>query len=183
MKEIWKDIIGYEGYYQVSNQGNIKSMERIAFNSNRILKAKNIKPQNSGAVSCQYKAVTLRKDGGKEVQRVHRLVALTFIKNNKNKPHINHINSNPSDNRVENLEWCTSSENSTHAFRFGNRKPSIGESHGMSKLTNDEVSEIRQINSMYGFNGSVAAKEYGITRQRIWQITHIPYDQFKVGMV
>lgn len=104
MNEIWKDIEGYEGLYQVSNLGNIKS---FCNNKTIILKQTNI---------CKYghKKVTLCKNGVKKVMTVHRLVAKAFIPNPDNKPEIDHIDTNPSNNRVDNLRWVTSKENTNN---------------------------------------------------------------------
>lgn len=100
MKEVWKDIKDYEGLYQVSNMGNVKSLK---FGKERILKeCKN----NDG-----YIQVGLFKNGKRKIYKVHRLVAETFILNIDNKQFIDHINTDRTDNRVENLRWCTHIEN------------------------------------------------------------------------
>lgn len=122
MKEIWKDIIGYEGLYQVSNLGRIKSLKRktISRNGNtkylksekeRILKTVN---DNNG-----YVIVYLCNNGKNKMIRVHRLVAKTFIPNPEMKPVVNHINGIKNDNRLENLEWTTYQENIIHAYKTG----------------------------------------------------------------
>ena len=77
------------------------------------------------------------------MNKTHRLVALAFIQNSENKPQINHKNGNPSDNRVENLEWCTKSENTQHAYTTGLLKDKKGENNGRAKLTIIQVNEIR----------------------------------------
>ena len=100
--EIWKDIPGYEGLYQVSNMGSVKSLIR-----NKILK------QN--ILSCYYQ-VRLYKNNIWKVKYVHRIVAECFIPNTDNKSCINHIDCNKLNNIVSNLEWCTSSENQKHAL-------------------------------------------------------------------
>lgn len=111
--EVWKDIKGYEGLYQVSNKGRVKSMDRYAnnngtlqFRPERILK-QNI--QNTG--TNKRCAVTLSKDGKITRIRVHRLVAAAFIPNPENKPHIDHIDTDSTNNAVENLRWVTPKEN------------------------------------------------------------------------
>lgn len=114
MKEIWKDIPNYEGLYQASNLGRIRSLDReqyvgsknqyCKFNYTRKLKSKIIKPKTT---KDNYYEVTLTKNNEKKFIRVHRLIAMTFIPNPNNYPVINHINYNRFDNRVENLEWCT----------------------------------------------------------------------------
>jgi hypothetical protein len=112
--EIWKDIIGYEGIYQVSNLSRVKSVERLV--DGRIvgfktkIKEKILKHNYSGG----YYKVALFKDGLGNRIGVHRLVALAFIPNPENKPQVNHINSDKSDNSIGNLEWVTIRENITH---------------------------------------------------------------------
>lgn len=96
MREIWKDIKGYEGLYKVSNTGKVFSCK-----SNKILST-----NGQG-----YLQVQLRKDNASKAKRIHRLVAEAFIPNPENKPQINHIDHNPQNNNVENLEWVTSYEN------------------------------------------------------------------------
>ena len=123
MEEVWKDVKGYEGYYQVSNLGNIKSLERIIENSGtltgyykvkeRILKPRENKNRNG------YYELSLRKDGKEKRFKVHRLVACAFIENPYNKPEVNHIDGNKSNNCVSNLEWTTSKENKEHAWNMG----------------------------------------------------------------
>lgn len=106
MEEIWKDVVGYECYYQVSNLGNVRSLDRvISFNDGRIEvrkgKPKILKDHKD------YKRVTLNKDGKAKPLLVHRLVAQAFIPNPDCLPIINHKDENPSNNNVDNLEWCT----------------------------------------------------------------------------
>lgn len=118
-EEIWKDIEGYEGYYQVSNYGNIKSLSRIIYSekrSNYKTKEKVLRQSNT---TTGYKKVELVKEGIKKSYKVHRLVATAFIPNPENKPEVNHIDGNKINNYIENLEWVTSSENSIHAYETG----------------------------------------------------------------
>lgn len=95
----WRDIEGYEGYYQVSIDGDVKSLDRWANGKEKILKSK--------IGSSGYLLVGLRKDGKSKSFLVHRLVAQAWIPNPDNLPCVNHKDENPSNNRVENLEWCT----------------------------------------------------------------------------
>lgn len=111
--EEWRDVKGYEGLYQVSNLGRVKSKSRIVkreksdyFLNGRILKPC---PNNKG-----YLRVPLCKNGAKETQFVHRLVAEAFLDNPNNYPIINHKDENCTNNCVENLEWCTYSYNNTY---------------------------------------------------------------------
>jgi len=118
MKEIWKDVKNYEGLYQVSNLGRIKSLERYVnhLNGARIVHEKILKPviDNTG-----YYVVSLWKNNKHSRPHIHRLVAQTFIPTIKNKPHINHIDGNKLNNFINNLEWCTPKENVVHAYRTG----------------------------------------------------------------
>lgn len=117
MKEIWKDIEGYEGLYMVSNLGNVKSMNYCHRGY-----AQNLVPKvnNSGRLW-----VELFAGGNKKQMLIHRLVAMAFIPNEHNYPQINHIDENPKNNAVTNLEWCTQSQN-IRAYRANHPgKPKI----------------------------------------------------------
>lgn len=111
IKEIWKDIKEYEGYYQVSNLGRIKSLARKintnTSNKNRKTRNRILKPSGN-----RYKIIRLRIDGIWKDEYIHRLVAQHFIPNPENKPQVNHKNEIISDNSVNNLEWCTAKYNS-----------------------------------------------------------------------
>ncbi|WP_063601257.1 NUMOD4 domain-containing protein [Clostridium coskatii] len=109
-KEIWKDIAGYEGYYQVSNSGKIRSVNRIIiYSDGRIFRynGRDLKTTlNKGYVN-----VKLSKHSKVETFKVHRLVAEAFISNPLNLPQINHKDENKTNNNVDNLEWCTGKYN------------------------------------------------------------------------
>jgi hypothetical protein len=122
--EIFKDIIGYEGYYQVSNLGNVKSLKRTALIGGfgkRTVRERILKILNGGV---GYQRVHLCKDKNINKFFSHRLVAIAFIPNPENKKTVNHIDGNPANNCVSNLEWATQSENNYHAFRTGLKKTS-----------------------------------------------------------
>lgn len=116
--EIWKDIKGYEGYYKVSNLGNIKRIETVIRYKNNGLRNYPAKVLKQEKIMEGYLRVVLMKEGVKKRFMSHRLVAEAFIPNTENKPFVNHINGNPNDNRVENLEWCTQSENEKHSINI-----------------------------------------------------------------
>lgn len=126
MKEIWKDIKGYEGVYKVSNLGQILSVGRswvmpnMGFNVHK-RKPKILKQQID---KDGYKYIHLWYKRKQKFYHTHTLVASAFIPNPEKKPQVNHINGNKTDNRVENLEWNTVSENVSHAFSVLKRKPS-----------------------------------------------------------
>ena len=119
MKEIWKDIKEYEGLYEVSNSGRVKS---IRFGKERILKL--------GTDRYGYLYVILAKNNKQKTFRIHRLVAEAFIPNPDNLPMINHRDENKSNNNVENLEWCDNKYNSN----FGTRNERISKRHSKPVL-------------------------------------------------
>lgn len=109
----WKDIKGYEGIYQISNNGIVKSLKRnVTYSNGKVVhyKEKIVKP----AIHNCYYAVTLHKNGLKRTVKVHRLVAEHFISNPLNLPCINHKDENKLNNNVDNLEWCTVKYNSNY---------------------------------------------------------------------
>ena len=119
MEEIWKDIQGYEGEYQVSNLGRIKSLPRKRVTPTGwpyLSKGKILTPKlrKDG-----YLEISLRTKGKGKSYFIHRLVAQAFIPNPYNKPQVNHLNGKKSDNRIENLECATRKENMQHAFKTG----------------------------------------------------------------
>jgi hypothetical protein len=113
--EVWKDISGYEGKYQVSSVGRVKGVARKRAGGGNV-KERILKP---AITENGYYFVTLYIDGIAKRKKIHRLVAQTFIDNPDGKPEVNHINGVKTDNRAENLEWATRSENQTHAVRHG----------------------------------------------------------------
>ena len=119
MNEIWKDIKGFEGRYQVSTLGRIKSLPRKVNNhtGELMIKEKILKQRHDFK---GYLRIDLRdNDGKRRYLGVHRLVAETFIPNLDNKPQVNHIDGIKDHNEVSNLEWVTNGENQLHAFRIG----------------------------------------------------------------
>ena len=119
MKEVWKDVVGYEGIYEVSNIGNVRSLDRCVsgkLNSKHFVKGKVFKLQKSHK---GYKTVILHKHGKASQKQVHRLVAEAFISNPFNLPQVNHKDTNKENNCVNNLEWITNYDNMQHAMRNG----------------------------------------------------------------
>ena len=116
--EIWKDIEDYEGIYQISNLGNVKSLNYRGTKQERLLK---LIPNKIGYINVQ-----LCKNGIVKPFYVHRLVAIAFLNKDNNKNEVNHINMVKTDNRVENLEWCTKSENIIHSVNNTTSDNSIG---------------------------------------------------------
>lgn len=117
-QEIWKDIKDYEGSYQISNLGRVKSLSRKMWNGNSFWESKE-RILKSSQDKDGYLLVGLHKNNKKKMCKIHRLVAIHFIDNPYNKPEVNHIDGDKSNNCADNLEWVTSSENSIHAYKSG----------------------------------------------------------------
>jgi len=131
MEEIWKDLVGYEGLYKVSNLGGIKSLPkrlRRGVDGYRNTKELILTPVNSHG----YFHVGLSGNGKYKTAKIHRLVAITFIPNPENKPQVNHKNGIKNDNRVENLEWVTAKENIQHSHNNNLTSPPRGSKHHMA---------------------------------------------------
>lgn len=138
--EIWKDIRGYEGLYQVSNMGRVKSLERITTRKNGVTLPIKEKILQYGIDRKGYYFVGLYKNSKGENKSIARLVAEAFISNPENKPEVNHINTIRTDNRIENLEWCTHKENCNNPLTKEHQKiAQTGKRH--SEETKKKISE------------------------------------------
>lgn len=131
MKEQWKEIEGYDGRYLISNTGKVYSKF-----SKRLL---------IGNSTRGYKFYTLSKNGVCKSPKAHRLVAIHFLENTENKPCVNHIDGDPSNNNVSNLEWCTYSENIIHSFKLGLQKPLIGKDNPMHGKRGSENAKSKEV--------------------------------------
>lgn len=125
--EIWKPINGYVGMYEISNMGNVKSVDRIGFQRNKfdrlskyMFKGRHLKIQTQ---KNGYQTIDLSKNGKHERFLIHRLVAEHFLEHADGKDYINHIDSNPRNNHVDNLEWCTQSKNIKYSYEQGRKIP------------------------------------------------------------
>lgn len=142
--EIWKDIQGFEGLYQVSNHGRVKSLKRVLIRSNgrnQIINERFLSPRPSKK---GYLRVALMFYQKRIDSKIHRLVAIHFLDNPSHYKEVNHKNGIKSDNRVQNLEWCSRSQNVQHAFDNGLKPAMKGELNGQSILTKEQVFSIRQ---------------------------------------
>ena len=143
MEEIWKDIKGYEGLYQVSNLGNVRSLDRYKKNNKgKYLQRGVVLKKNHDKDG--YSIVGLYKSGNSCTKKVHRLVAQAFIPNPKNKPTVNHKNGIRDDDKLSNLEWATMSENQLHAFRVLKRKPVIPNKEQIEKSLKSKYKKVIQ---------------------------------------
>ena len=157
MKEIWKNIDGFEGKYLVSNLGRIKSIKRNLIKIQKITWA--------------YKSINLWKDAKCTCFRVHRLIAIAFIPNPKNKPQVNHKDGDKLNNNSKNLEWMTSSENTKHSFDNNLQQKGNGELNSMSKITESEVLQIRKLYNE-GQKLVPISKQFDISFQAISKIVN-----------
>ena len=133
--EVWRWIRGYEGLYQISNYGRLKSFPRKG--TGKEIKILRPKLKKNG-----YLEISLRKKGVRKSYSIHRLVAEAFIPNPENKPHVNHKDGNKFDNYFENLEWVTQLENMEHAKNTGLIKSGVENPN--AKLTEEQVHQIRE---------------------------------------
>ena len=152
--EVWRDVVGYEGLYKVSDRGNIYSVERISLQGIKI-GGVTLKPAyNTGG----YLKVVLYKNGVRKTKSIHRIVAEAFIPNPESLPQINHKDEIKDNNNVENLEWCTSKYNNNHGTR-------------LKRSARTKSKKIRAINVETGevltFNSGVEAMEKGYFRGNV----------------
>lgn len=163
MEEIWKDIPGYEGLYQVSNLCNVKSFDRIHcsgmgrtyFKPGRILR-----PAKG---SHGYLGVVLCKDKNKVSNCIHSLVAKAFISNPLSLRYINHKDGNKLNNSIENLEWVTARQNTQHAYDTDLKKP-------YRKITTDHVIQIRALSKHLGMKQFQLVAMYSANQSAISEI-------------
>lgn len=155
MKEIWKDIEGFEQIYQISNLGNLKSFKKDK-------KGKILKHNNKNG---DYFAVVLEYKEKVKYTRIHRLVAQAFIPNPNNYNEINHIDGNKQNNRIDNLEWCTRKQNFEHAKKTGlweYNKPYKCKKIKQYTLENEFLNEYE--------NANHASRKTGVCARNILQV-------------
>lgn len=158
----WRDIKGYEGLYQVSNTGLVRSVDRITTgNRKRAIKGKVL---SAGENQFGYFVVALCKNGKRKMERVHRLVAIAFLPSDNERPFINHKDGNPKNNHVSNLEWCTQKENVQHAYDTGLRKPN-------RSLTDEQAEYVKSVYVPYSrtFGTGGLARKFGVEPSVIWR--------------
>jgi len=167
--EVWKDIIGFEGYYQISNMGRVKGMHRPLIRLGRVYKYACKKLLALTFAGAGYLRIILCKDGVKKSHYVHILVANAFIPNPENKPTVNHKKGIKTDNRATEIEWATRSENTTHAHNTGLIVANFGENAASAKLKNCDIPVIREM-LKNGYKARMIALKYNVSNNTIYSI-------------
>lgn len=161
--EIWKDVPGYEGYYQISNTGKIKSLDRIVRGEGRKPYVKAGRVLKLAVASHGYLSVPLCKDSGQVTHSLHYVLAQVFIENPNNYPCVNHKDGNKLNNDLQNLEWVTYQQNSKHAYDTGLRQP-------YRKITTQQVNEIRALGKYLKLRPCQLAPMYDANQSSISEI-------------
>ena len=173
-REEWRLIGGYEGLYEVSNRGNVRSVRREGARGGLL----RCTPSLLNKYGYIVVRICLSKDNKKRSYSVARLVAKSFIPNPNRKKEVNHIDSNPQNNVLENLEWCTPQENTLHHHRSGRANILRGEAKANSKLTESSVQEILLQRGMT--TAASLSRKYDVNEMTIRQVwmgaswKHIP---------
>lgn len=155
---IYYPIKNYEGLYEISKSGKIRSLDRYTHKKGHFRKGKEIKCH----YECGYECIMISKDKKKKHNLVHRLMAKTFIPNPENKRTVNHIDGNKLNNNLSNLEWNTHKENIAHSYKMG-MSNNRGEGNGRAKLTEKDVFFMRKSYGKDGITYLSLAKKFNIT--------------------
>lgn len=163
-KEIWKEVVGYESYYQVSDYGNVRSVNRVVpngFGGEMRVKGMSI----NSRMGANYINITLTKNGKKNTFNVHRLVAIAFLPNPNNLPYVNHIDGNKLNNCDDNLEWSTEVHNSNHSYNMG--LSASGSSSHYAKVSERTVAEIIHINNTTNLTYAIIGQVFGVCAESV----------------
>jgi len=160
--ENWKPLKDYEGLYEISNMGRVRSLVKKGNNTQKIRKT-------GLDVATGYINVQLRKNNKPLTKRVHRFVAEAFVPNPDNKPVVNHKDGNKKNCKADNLEWMTYSENTLHSFKNGLQRKIFGNKNYITKIKDQDVLKIRELISQGKTNKEIA-KIYGVNPSQISRI-------------
>ncbi|MGW8116577.1 endonuclease [Staphylococcus xylosus] len=168
MKEVWVDVKGYEGLYQVSNKGNVKTLYREVLKSNGTIQVvhERIMKQRKGT----YLNVKLCKNGEYKCKSVHKLVLTAFDFNSDKNLVVNHKDGNKYNNCLSNLEWLTIKQNTKHAYDNGLCKR--GSKHGLAKLKEKQVIEIRRLYDVENCTQRELAYKFNVSQRTIFNIVN-----------
>ena len=169
MQEIWKEIEGYDGFYQVSNLGDVKSIGGQI--GNAIRKPRVLK---QSLTIDGYPKVRLQRGNEDRTVTVHRLVAMYFVPNPNNEETVNHIDGNKMNNVFSNLEWTDRSGQMHHAYKLNLKSARVGSSNSNAKLTPKEVRYIRDnyIKGNREYGSSALGRKFGVTHRVITLIAN-----------
>ncbi len=170
-REIWKDVQDFEGQYQVSTTGKVKSLDRFVPNRWGTLRPIKSRPLVQGKTRQGYHYVLFSQNGKSKKFFIHRLVAAAFIENPDYLPQVNHLDGKKSNNRADNLEWCTCQQNCHHALENKLYVTAKGSDAGQAKLTEDIVRDIRK-QAATGIWHKTLAAQYGVGRKAITKIVN-----------
>lgn len=144
MIEVWKSVVGYEGIYEISNFGNVRSVERvIVYEDGRIYNYPSRNLSFNKTVQ-GYNSVHLYKNCKRKNKKVHILVAEAFLDNPENLPDVNHIDGQKRNNHVDNLEWSSRYDNMRHAFETGLAN-NTGTNHGNNVYTEEQILKVKEL--------------------------------------
>lgn len=162
----WKSVNNYNGLYEVSNDGHIKSLPKIKFcRGGRYITLERLLRKS---VVNGYEKVLLYNNGNRKMISVHRIVAEAFLSNHNNCSQVNHINGIKTDNRVENLEWCTPQQNVIHAHKTGLIPLKIYTSEEKKALSESKMKKVVNTNSGFIYNSMTeAAFDFNISLSQI----------------
>lgn len=180
--EQWKDITDFEGLYQVSNLGNIKSIARVSTIGRRLKERMlSLKVNKDNG----YVYVSLFRQGKTYNKRVHILVAQEWVKNPNKLPIVHHKDADKENNKVNNLQWATQKTNVNESIKAGNMKVT-GSEHPQAKLTEESVYEIKELLATTKLTQKSIAERYGVEKSAISKIkrnitwTHVEYPRRKL---
>lgn len=168
MVEIWKDIIGYEGRYRISNLGNVLSIKRRGSGCNKTGHNLKIKKDIH-----EYCYVNLYDGLKHKSYKIHRLVAIHYLDNPENKPQVNHLDFNRQNNMVNNLEWCSMSENHKHTWQNGRGSNPLHEkglNNPNTRYTLDNIKEMISLRRT-GESYPSIAKHFGCSHSTVQRLT------------
>lgn len=168
MSEVWKAIPDFEGLYEVSSKGRVRSLDRLVTGSNGVTKLFRCKVLSPTPMNTGYLTISLSREGVARRHLIHRLVALAFLPNPDSRPEVNHKNGVKSDNSVNNLEWMGRGANIDHAVEVGLIR-NKGERNPGAKLTEKEVVQIKHLSNLC-LSPNEIAKAFGVTKSTISDI-------------